>query len=100
MPASAAAEDAVTYTKVTEAPSDWSGRYLIVYEGGSLAFDGSLSALDAINDYRAVVIENDFVMLKESEDVFYFEIEPNSSGGYDIKSASGYTSIRPATPTD
>ena len=78
MPAAAAAEDAVTYTKVTEAPSDWSGRYLIVYEGGSLAFDGSLSALDAVNDYRAVEIENDFVMLKESEDVFYFEIEPNS----------------------
>ena len=90
MPAAASAEDAVTYTKVTEAPSDWSGRYLIVYEGGSLAFDGSLSALDAANDHRAVEIENDFVMLKESEDVFYFEIEPNSSGGYDIKSASGY----------
>ena len=90
LPASAAAGDSVTYTKVTEAPDDWSGRYLIVYEGGGLAFDGSLAALDAVNDYREVSIEGDSISLDREDDKFYFEIAPNSSGGYDIKSASGY----------
>ena len=30
-----------TYTKVTAAPKDWSGTYLIVSEGDSLIMDGS-----------------------------------------------------------
>lgn len=35
-----------TYTKVTEAPADWSGTYLIVSEGDKLIMDGSLDKLD------------------------------------------------------
>ena len=38
---------AETWTKVTSAPDDWSGDYLIVYEAGNVAFDGSLKTLDA-----------------------------------------------------
>ena len=35
-----------TYTKVTAAPKDWSGTYLIVSEGDSLIMDGSRTNLD------------------------------------------------------
>ena len=39
-----------TYEKVTSAPSDWSGEYLIVYEGGKVAFNGNLTSLDAASN--------------------------------------------------
>ncbi|MBR3908272.1 MAG: hypothetical protein IKJ50_00970, partial [Clostridia bacterium] len=47
IPASAASA-AQSYVKVTEAPEDWSGDYLIVYEDGANArvFNGSLTKLD------------------------------------------------------
>jgi len=90
LPASAAAEDTVTYTKVTEAPDDWSGRYIIVYEEGSLAFDGSLATLDAVDDYKEVTVSGDSVTIGRDDDTFYFEIEKNGSGGYYIRSASGH----------
>ena len=32
-----------TYNKVTTAPSNWAGTYLLVYEGSSLAFNGSIN---------------------------------------------------------
>lgn len=48
MPAAMAEEttQTQTYTKVTEAPADWSGTYLIVSEGDKLIMDGSLDKLD------------------------------------------------------
>ena len=76
------------YTKVTSAPADWSGQYLIVYEGESFAFDGSLSTLEAINNYKTVTIENNQISLSAAEDTFYFTIAKTASG-YSIKSASG-----------
>ena len=49
-----AAESAPTvngghFEKVTSTPSDWSGYYLIVYESGKLAFDGSRTTELAIH---------------------------------------------------
>ena len=44
------------YEKVTSALTDWSGDYLIVYEGGSLAFDGSLTKFDGTNNYKSVTV--------------------------------------------
>ena len=38
---------AQSYVKVTTAPADWEGDYLIVYETNSVAFNGGLSTLDA-----------------------------------------------------
>ncbi len=46
------------YVKVTSAPADWSGQYLIVYEVGSLAFDSSLSKIDDVKNTKAVTITN------------------------------------------
>lgn len=39
-----------TYNKVTSAPSDWSGEYLIVCENNSVVFNGALTTLDAGNN--------------------------------------------------
>ena len=44
-----------TWEKVTTAPETWEGDYLIVYEKGSVAFDGSLTKLDAANNTGASV---------------------------------------------
>ena len=76
------------YTKVTSAPADWSGQYLIVYEGGNAAFNGSLATLDAVSNYKTVTITNDQISLSASEDTFYFTIAKTASG-YSIQSASG-----------
>ena len=43
-----------TYKKVTQAPEDWSGTYLIVSEGDKVALDSSLPTLDEVNDYKPV----------------------------------------------
>ena len=74
-----------TYTKVTTAPSDWSGEYLIVYEDGNLIFDGSLATLDAVNDYQSVTISNSQIT---TDSKYSFTIAKTSSG-YSIRSASG-----------
>lgn len=74
-----------TYTKVTETPSDWSGQYLIVYN--NWAFDGSLTKLDAVNNYQTITIENDTI---EEEKDIYFTIEKLDNSNYSIQSASGY----------
>lgn len=80
---------AETWTKVTTDPGDWSGDYLIVYEAGSVAFDGSLSKLDAARNIQSVTISDGTITTTEGCK-FYFTIEPAAkTGGYTIKSASG-----------
>ena len=85
-----ASGDVKHYVKITSAPADWSGQYLIVYEGeeGALAFDGSLETLDAVNDYKEVSIEADAIESNTETDALSFTIESVASG-YNIKSASG-----------
>lgn len=80
-----AAEESATYTKVTEAPSDWSGEYLLVYEEGSLALDGSLTTIDAGNNYKAVTIAENSITADRSIAVQIEAVD----GGYVMKSASG-----------
>lgn len=77
------------YEKVTTAPVDWSGDYLIVYEAGSLAFDGSLAKLDASKNTIGVTISDGTIAVNDAADAAKFTIEA-SGGGYTIKSASGY----------
>ena len=86
-----AASAASYFVKVTETPTDWSGTYLIVYEAGNVAFDGSLPSLDAAKNTVAVTIsENKTIeatadLLKSS-----FTIESSSKGNYAIKAANGF----------
>lgn len=74
-----------TYTKVTSAPSDWSGEYLIVYESGKVVFDGSLTTLDAASNTQTVTIANNTITLDSK---YSFTIS-KSGANYTIKSASG-----------
>ena len=73
------------WTLVTSEPESWEGDYLIVYE--DKAFDGSLTKLDALNDYTTVTVSGNEITTDVCD--FYFTIE-QIDGGYSIKSASGY----------
>lgn len=68
------------YVKVTSAPSDWSGKYLIVYEEDGLALDGSLSKIDAVNNYKEVSIEAGQIESNATTDAIAFTIAPEGSG--------------------
>ncbi len=75
------------YKKVTAAPTDWSGQYLIVYEAGSLIFDGSLEKLDATGDKQNVTITDSTISAAQG-DAYSFTVAA-MDGGYSIQSASG-----------
>ena len=77
------------YEKVTSAPAGTlSGEYLIVYESDSTAyiFDGSLSPLDAIDNYVEGTISNDQINGSDEINAATFTISPttilSSSGLY------------------
>ena len=68
------------YVKVTSTPSDWSGKYLIVYEEDGLALDGSLSEIDALNNYKEVSVEAGQIESNATTDAIAFTIAPEGSG--------------------
>ena len=75
-----------TYTKVTAAPKDWSGTYLIVSEGDSLIMDGSLTNLDVEGNKVDVTITEGKITGDYAK--YAFTIAP-MEGGYSVQSASG-----------
>ena len=75
------------YVKVTSAPSDWSGEYLIVYESGNLVFDSSLNSLDAVSNYQTVTISNNTISASDGDP--YQFIITSVSGGYSIQGSNG-----------
>ena len=83
------------YVKVTEAPADWSGEYLIVYEKANYIFDGSLSKLDAVKNYKEVTITNGTIAAAEG-DPYKFTIAA-VNGGYSIQAANGKYIYRDGT---
>ena len=78
-----------SFVKVTSAPSDWSGDYLIVYESSKLAFNGSLTTLDAAKNTISVTINNGTIEGNSNTKAAIFTIA-KSGTSYTIKSASGY----------
>ena len=76
-----------TYKKVTEAPKDWSGTYLIVSEANKAALDSSLATIDATNDYKSVEITEDKTI--ETAEAIAVTIEKMADGNYSIKAANG-----------
>ncbi len=78
-------DKAGTFKKVTSAPKDWSGTYIIVYEAGSLVFDGSLSELDVASNNQAVTIAGDTI---ETSLAYAFTVRA-VEGGYSIMSSTG-----------
>ena len=77
------------YVKVTSSEEITDGDYLIVYENGNLAFDGSLPNLDVTGNNIAVTISGSTIESNAETDAAAFTIAAKT-GGYSIKSASGY----------
>lgn len=76
------------YVKVKTAPSDWSGTYVIVYEGSNYLFDSSLEILDAKNNYAAVTSIANETVASADGDPCKIVIE-KTTGGYSILCANG-----------
>ena len=76
-----------TYVKVTSTSDLTDGQYLIVYEEGSVAFNGGLSTLDAANNTIEVILNNGTIGVTDATTAAEFTI--NVSAGT-IKSKSGY----------
>lgn len=77
------------WVKVTEAPADWSGDYLIVYEAENMIFDGSLTDLDVASNYKTVAIADNAIANSAEIEACKFTIA-TVTGGYSVKSASGF----------
>ena len=79
------------FVKVESSQSDWSGNYLIVYESGSVALDGSKtgSNLDATPNSFAVSISSKTIEYNSTTEAAMFTIAKNGDY-YTICSASGY----------
>ena len=78
----------VQYEKVTDGIVSLAEKYLIVCETQSKAFDGSLSTLDAANNYVSVTIENNVIQSSSEIENAVFTISGKTDGT--IKSNSGY----------
>ena len=76
------------YQKVTSNDDLTSGQYLIVYEDGSVAFNGSLESLDVVSNTIEVKISNNRIISNSTTDAAIFTISLNSSNST-IQSASG-----------
>ena len=78
------------YEKVTTAPSDWSGEYLIVYEEGSVALNGGLSTLDAVGNTIGVMLNDNKIEATDAVNAATFTIAKMEGADlYSIKAASG-----------
>ncbi len=88
-------EGAKVYTKVTTEPADWSGTYLIVFEGATVnsvevppvAFDGSIDDLTVANNGTSVTISDNTITGNSTIDAAVFEIAA-VTGGYSIQAVS------------
>lgn len=75
------------YYRITSIDDLESGDYLIVYESGSLVFDGSLGTLDATSNHVAVTINNHRIAVSNEVDALKFVY---NASNHTLKSASGY----------
>ena len=81
----------VTYTnwtKVTSAPSDWTGKYLIVYEEGGKYCDGSAADMGAAAAAKDVELNEGTIAGSLELEGAYVTVEKYGTG-YAIKSAAG-----------
>ena len=74
----------VTFTKVTTAPTDWSGQYLLVCEDAAVAFNGK----DATNNGVAATISGSTVTVADYAN--YIVTIAKMDGGYSVKVTDGY----------
>ncbi len=74
------------YVKVTSAPADWSGEYVIVNEDKGVIMDGSLSSFDKSDNVKTVTITNHTISAAAG-DPYRFVIAKYSDG-YSIQGVS------------
>jgi len=75
------------FEKVTSDLKDWKGTYLIVYEDGSLAFDGSLTSDVAKNSVGVTITGTS---IEATDELLAKSVTVDAvTGGYSIKTASG-----------
>ena len=79
-----------SYVKVTTAPDDWSGDYLIVFEDeeGNKAFNGSADGLNSSGNYIDVTISGGEIASDAATDAAKVTIA-QIDGGYSIATATG-----------
>ena len=78
------------FTKITSMDDfEDGGTYLIVYETGSVAFNGALDTLDVANNNISVTISDHKIEVSPDVMAATFTIT-SKTGGYSIKAASGY----------
>ena len=77
------------YVKVTSSDGITDGDYLIVCENNNVAFNGALTILDATGNTIEVSIFENNIESNSTTDASAFTITAKT-GGYSIKSASGY----------
>ena len=82
-------DDTKYFEKVTTDQADWSGTYLIVYEAEQFILNGSLTTLDAANNYKTVSIVDNKIEYTDALSAFVVVITKSGSS-YTIKTASGY----------
>ena len=80
-------EEGDVFKKVTSTADITDGEYLIVYEDGSVAFNGSLETLDAVENTVSVTIKDDEI--KANEDISKATFTINTTDGT-LLSSSGY----------
>ncbi|MBQ8794291.1 MAG: InlB B-repeat-containing protein [Clostridia bacterium] len=77
------------FIKVTEDQTDWTGTYLIVYEAGSIAFNGAMAnKLDAVSNGVGVTMADGKIAATDANIAVSFVVE-KIEGGYTIRSKSG-----------
>ena len=76
-----------TWTKVTSEPADWSGEYIVVYNGQ--AYDGSLtSGFDAQDNYQTATDNGSGTITLD--DSYSITIAKVATGYYSVQTAAGY----------
>ena len=80
----ASAAESATYVKVTEAPVDWSGTYILVCESKNAVFTG----VDAVNGYQSATIADNKITIAATATLTIAKMD----GGYSIMVNGGNNS--------
>ena len=83
--------DGNVFKKVTSTADITDGEYLIVYEEGSVAFNGNLETLDAVENTVSVTIESDEIKSTESISKATFTI--NTTDGTLLSNSGKYIGV-------
>ena len=79
--------DGSVYQKVTSNLTDWSGKYLIVYEGGNVALNPTVDNINAAGNTKDITISNNTVAWTQTLENISVTVS-KTTGGYTIKTSN------------